>query len=382
MYALLHNTPARRASLRDLGYKAVEIEHIPYLPTLPDTYAFTASLLMLPPALVVWGLLFIFILPCGVMARIYLAMQADGVTRFGGPGWETLKILCLPFAVFIYAIGGFWWYFVLAASYALTWPVALFRIVFLCQLGVIQNNFAIIKKNWGLGGIQYDETFRCFVGMMGRVGFFNMVVGTPFMGGSPSCAAVLPVLKYFWLCNPFVFELEELFCTQQSPAPTDQDTVLGMWKQARDVLGVSKWDRAEMAKERIVRKWFVAHYAYGPSLGTQTETHVGSQFLRLHPRLFLLTNATYALENETSRSETCGQCIAKVNLTYTTMHYVTGYVEANVTKWAGFEHPMWCVVPKYGKLGRDLYEFCNILFIPYLVQANALYKPIVVRPDV
>lgn len=40
---------------------------------------------------------------------------------------------------------------------------------------------------------------------------------------------------------------------------------------------------------------------------------------------------------------------------------------------------MWIIVPKSSKLGRDLYEFANILFVPYL--REAIYATLVLRDD-
>ena len=99
------------------------------------------------------------------------------------------------------------------------------------------------------------------------------------------------------------------------------------------------------------------------------EAVVGSQLLNCHPKLYGHTRSEWCHENDKMDSTTGLLPVFKVYLDFFAYHFLTGYVELNVSRDGGVEHPMWCIVPKYGKLGRDLYQFANILFVPYLKEA-------------
>jgi len=278
MIVALHNTQARNSKLKDLGYDEIFIE-VKRAPIAADFYALLVMTALLPTAYAAWAVMTVLLAPCAVAARVYLALLPDDLDRFDGWGFALYKTLIFPLAALALAVGALHFWFVLICSHLLSLPVGLFRIVFMCQWGVIANNFRLIKPTLRFCPIAYDETVRACTALIVRVGLVDALIGTPFLGGYASAATVIPIAKFVAICNPWLFELEEAFVTQWGPMPRPDMPVDEFWQSSRDVLGQAKWSRDDAKSERIVHKWFTAVYAYGEGKGAPGEEVVGIQHL-------------------------------------------------------------------------------------------------------
>lgn len=181
-----------------------------------------------------------------------------------------------------------------------------------------------------------------------------------------------PILKLFWTTNPFYYELEVAHINQWTP-PMPDLTPHQVRHRTQTKIGRSK-HRLDFRKQLDVCR-FTPHYPFGPNNGVDEtlqgvyEPVVGSQYLNCQPKLYGHTRSEWCHETAKMDSENGLLPVFRVYLDFFAYHFLTGYVELNVTKEGGLEHPMWCIVPKYGKLGRDMYSFVNILFLPYMKEA-------------
>jgi len=383
MFALIDGTAkARRESLKREGYGSSPL-HVQYYPSFVDFYALLMSLVLLPPAMVFWCIVTAIMTPCMIAGFIYVECLPRPHDKFEGRGFNLLLTFMFPFTAIVACIAYAWWGFVLAFSYVFAAPVALVRIC--CgQKHVIDNNFKLLAPYWRGSSFNYAETTRAILGQADRHGFLSFLYGSPLFGSYASSICHVPILKYCWSTNPLLYELEEVFINQWTPT-AEGLTFAEVKHRTQTKVGRAKHRFEERAVIDAGR--FTPHYPYGMSYGVeeylQTMEHeesiVGSQYLNCHPKLFGYTRSVWAKDSDPLKSETAQLPIFRVYLDYFGYHFLTGFVELNVSKTCGIEHPMWIIVPKHGKLGRDLYEFANILFVPYLKEA--LYMTTIIRDD-
>jgi hypothetical protein len=189
------------------------------------------------------------------------------------------------------------------------------------------------------------DIFVTVVGQGHRQGIFEMTWLLVNM------RLIVPTLKYFVNCNPFIYELDERFVQQISTSMGDMP-VKDVSETIRKVISQAKQDTREEA-QRIDTWNFVPYYPYPPphkfwSIGMQVASYFS-----------LLVHTTHAdvVEEETKSSmfilsNTVERPIYRVMLWYNNpFHFLTGYVEASVStggasqadKKYGGEHPMWLV---------------------------------------
>jgi hypothetical protein len=375
MFALLHDTAAYRKRLQANGFSWTEVTQVPYCLTLPDVYALIISTLLLPMCIVIWCIITVLATPCTIMGSIYLCCIPRPYTRLQDSGFQVLLILCFPFASLIYIIGHFFWTFCYAMSFLLCAPVGLFRLIFLCQKDVLRENFRLLapySRDFFAWTMAYGDCARTCLGQLDRHGIWTCLIGTPFMGGFASAVAYIPVTKFLWMANPFLYELQEQFIVQTGAPVPVKATQLELRQMVMDKVCLAKPEDQE--RKLIDKEWFCPMYPYPPNLGNKREIVVGSQLVNLVPSLFGLMKVTFVQPEDKVRSEASGMPLFLVIFDNSTMHYLTGYVEANITKNGGLEHAMWCIVPKHAKMGRDLWAFINTLFLPYFQQENHLFE--------
>jgi len=136
---------------------------------------------------------------------------------------------------------------------------------------------------------------------------------------------------------------------------------------------------------------FAPHYPYGSDMDQTEQSVLGVQWLNINGNLMNYTQSIHAADDSKMRSGSGGLAFYRVNLNWLGFHFLTAYVEANITKGGGVyvyssfcsimhekqliiaflffnrrEHPMWAIVPRHNMLGRMMFSFCNTLFVPFL----------------
>jgi len=179
---------------------------------------------------------------------------------------------------------------------------------------------------------------------------------------------LMPWLKYYINCNPFIYDLDHRLCQQISTEMADVGTPKQVSETARGIISRSRQSRSQANRIDI---WsFVPHYPYPPkhrrwALGLQAG---GTKY----PGKFtLIVHTTHAVSTAGGSSEqfvlsnSVEQPIYRVMLWYSNpFHFLTGWVEASVStgmpsqpnKALGGEHPMWLVTAHSPMVsGRDAF---------------------------
>jgi hypothetical protein len=188
-----------------------------------------------------------------------------------------------------------------------------------------------------------------------------------------SCMLLLiPWLKYYVCCNPWIYDLDHRLVQQISTEMQDLGKLEDVSKQARRIISRAK--QLRQVAERIDIWNFVPHYPYPPphrrwALGLQAggSNYPGKFTLIVHTTHFDsevcgcdpddISDYHFVLSNCVDRP------IYRVMLWYSNpYHFLTGWVEASVSnglpsqpeKRHGGEHPMWLVTGKTPlTAGRD-----------------------------
>lgn len=343
--------------------------------TVADFYALTLSVLLMPGGILVWTLLTLLGLPCAALGKIYIKCQRRPTERFEGFGFFVFLVVCFPCFMLAGLIAWFWWTLVFALSFIATFPVLLVRL--LCgQFGVVSNNFSLLAPFATTGVNGYAPLARALLGQIDRQGLIEFFFKTPFFGGGASVVAWVPIVKHLWGANPFLYELELAYINQwNGPHPTIKEPKI---MKERIQLMCCRALEEEKEREMIDRMRFAPHYPYGPSKGKATnETVLGCQWLNINGNLMNFTTSTH-LQDEKTISPRASLPIFRVHLNLFQFHFLTAYVEANVTDHINVEHPQWAVVPKSsnkcplsgGYMGRVMFNFCNTLFVPFLKEVE------------
>jgi len=185
---------------------------------------------------------------------------------------------------------------------------------------------------------------------------------------------LMPWLKYYICCNPYIYDLDSRLCQQITTSMNDLGPVEHVADLARNIISRAT---QPAGKARRLDSWsFVPHYPYPPpdrrwALGLQAGG--GS-----YPGKFtLIVHTTHAISNAGGSTEqfvlsnSCAKPIYRVMLWYSNpFHFLTGWVEASVStgmpsqpdKYHGGEHPMWLVTGKT-KLtaGRDSFTGSGLI---------------------
>jgi len=177
---------------------------------------------------------------------------------------------------------------------------------------------------------------------------------------------LIPWLKYYICCNPWIYDLDHRLCQQISTEMDDLGTPSEVADTCRGI--ISRARQARSLANRLDLWSFVPHYPYPPpsrrwALGLQRG---GATF---PGKFFLIVHTTHACSDAGGSSEqfvlsnSCAQPIYRVMLWYSNpFHFLTGWVEASVTtgeksqlnKKHGGEHPMWLVTGRTPQVaGRD-----------------------------
>jgi len=308
--------------------------------------------------------------------------------RFDGPGFYLLIILTYPYAALLYAIAAFWWYMVMGWCLLTGLPVALVRVL-IGQGGDIANNFRLLWPFMKMNKFTYIGVARCVMGQIDRQGLMEFVFGNPIQGGIAASVALVPIIKYFWQINPFIYTLEEMFINQWTP-PLIVPAAPGL-NEERVIHGAKKMvSRAKQTrKERKIEdeSKFCANYPWGPSMGKERDVVIGLQF----PNSSKICNFTQTIHviDKSCRSSrfsykgappTGKTGVYIVILNAFSHHFLTGYVEVNFRHDTGLEHrtfcveraararkangpspALWCIVPKHGHMGVLSYMWVNEL---------------------
>jgi len=248
-------------------------------------------------------------------------------------------------------------------DYMMYYLFGFFFTLFTCRWGAMWRSHRAIDPYRNGPSIFWKATdiFCCIAGQSMRHGCVGTVYNLTVMW------TLIPWLKYFWNCNPWVYDLDERYIQQISTSMADLGDV--------DMGGVDNiCDTARRIISRAKQYWFlrvtqdfwhfVPHYPYPPK-GRRWAVGMQCGGSATTPVCFtLLVHTTHANSDHGGSSEQFllsnsvhpgGKPVYRVMLWYNNpYHFLTGFVEASISngghsqpvKFNGGEHPMWLVTNK------------------------------------
>eukprot|EP00931_Biecheleriopsis_adriatica_P057246 TRINITY_DN33957_c0_g1_i1.p1 TRINITY_DN33957_c0_g1~~TRINITY_DN33957_c0_g1_i1.p1 ORF type:complete len:517 (+),score=72.43 TRINITY_DN33957_c0_g1_i1:81-1631(+) len=325
-----------------------------------DQYVLSTTLLWMLPKLILFAvpMLLLNTLPV-LIARLYAATLPPGTERvmrsyYFYTIFSIASIVSLPAIPFI--LGS------LILDYAVYYVFSLLYCAFTCRWS---DAFASLEKirpyrNGPSIILHIPDFFIAIVGHTARHGFFETMYMVSAMW------LLMPWLKYYICCNPWIYSLSHRLCQQISTSMADCGTADQVAKTSQSIISEAvQWH----LKAHNIDSWsFVPHYPFPPperrwALGLQAggAGYPGKFTLIVHT-----THADSTAGGCTEQfvlSNSCERPIYRVMLWYSNpYHFLTGWVEASISngmpsqpdKKMGGEHPMWLVTARTPMVsGRD-----------------------------
>jgi len=314
-----------------------------------DCYVLVTTFLWLGPKILIFALpmLACHVLPMALI-RLYMSVLPDKTFQVSRSKsfyvvFTFTLMLALPAAVLI------------VLSYILDYIAYYFFCLLFCTCTCRwRQAMASLKKiqpyrNGPSVVLHLTDLFVALVGQTSR----QTVCETTYM---VSCMWLLmPWLKYYINCNPWIYDLGHRLCQQISTEMADLKGPDNVADTARYIISCTREDRN--TADRIDIWSFVPHYPFPPpdrrwALGLQAG---GTQYPGKFTLIVHTTHAIQSVRGVTEQfvlSNSCEQPIYRVMLWYNNpFHFLTGWVEASVStgmpsqpdKALGGEHPMWLV---------------------------------------
>jgi len=201
------------------------------------------------------------------------------------------------------------------------------------------------------------------MGQLDRQGYLELLIGLSMMIGAT------PVYKWLLMANPFTHKLEEVYLSQWSD-PLDANGDVEVDSQDQKIVQQTLRDvvcRSLLAERNryIIDAWPFTGYHQYPPPGRRSRTMAGIQFSNtMSAPLFSHSTLPYDVPGHVPRSPSAAWGLLIVYIQWWNPFYpYTGYVELNVRKGGGLEHPMWLFNDRSSKLHMADLDAINRLFV-------------------
>eukprot|EP00457_Paulinella_chromatophora_P004495 gb/GEZN01004507.1/.p1 GENE.gb/GEZN01004507.1/~~gb/GEZN01004507.1/.p1 ORF type:complete len:445 (+),score=68.18 gb/GEZN01004507.1/:159-1493(+) len=298
--------------------------------------------------------------------------------------WQLMLYVTLPYGLLLYALHWATWLVIFLGSLVLSLPALVIRVVFLCQLRSILNNFYLLWPYMRMNRQSYFKTAVAIMGEADRQGVWELVFGkcgSSIPGGLATSITIIPCMKYFFQANPLLFKLEEVHINQWTPpilfVPDGIKDREGLIKDVRIL--VSRYLHTLEKRKANDKVLFAAHYPWPRDNFKTRESVTGIQWPE-RSKTVNFTTTTHVIAGNNSfpllengkwkwvKDSPIPRCpegaygIYEVRLYWLANHFLTGYVEVNYRKDGGLEHPMYCILDPNSHWAMTTYEFVNDLF--------------------
>jgi hypothetical protein len=129
-------------------------------------------------------------------------------------------------------------------------------------------------------------------------------------------------------------------------------------------------------RHEMIDAWpFVGFHQYPPA-SRESKTVLGMQF-NDSPAIIFISHTTHPsdIPGHVPRSELASKGVIIVRLQYwNPFYHLCGYVEVNVRKDGGVEHPMWLLADKKSKLQMGVFDMINSLFVRMCIHFTDLIQ--------
>merc|ERR1719215_1121913 len=342
-----------------------------------DIYVLTTTAIwMLPKLIVLLPLMLVLGFVPILMTRVYITLLPEPLDRVprshGFYFWFCVTLLCaLPTicGILVNLLLDSIMYYIFSFVYCLV----------TCQWGILWSNLDKIRPFRHGPSLfwKMPDIWLCIMGQHMRQGIFETIYIVSMMW------VLMPWLKFYINCNPWIYELDHRLVQQISTSLSDIGNVDEVAEECRHVIS-----RARHSRERAHRidLWsFVPHYPYPPAdrrwaIGIQAggAAYPGKFTLLVHTthadskmgssRVNTRGNKGYGRTPEEEEvcthlgsqeqfvlSNSIARPVYRVMRWYNNpFHFLTGWVEASIStgypsqpqKMHGGEHPMWLVSAK------------------------------------
>ena len=193
------------------------------------------------------------------------------------------------------------------------------------------------------------DLIRCHEGVYNRQGL-------EYVYSVPNMIALLPPAKLFFL-NPLLRKLEPFFLTQVSQ-PYKASTEKLKSSCIDITTNVNLACKNASFVDKLVFMGFYPDNAYGHTLGMQMGKGGAVNMM-------VWTRHAFKYKGMQTRCSNVKHPLLQVYVDACNLfHFVTGYVEVNITKKNGVEHAMWLVI--------DTSSYCSTLWLHFVNQTFAL----------
>ena len=229
----------------------------------------------------------------------------------------------------------------------------------------------------------FSDLVAAFIGGLDRQGFCEFVIAVPQM------VAVVPAVKHTIVNNPFLYRLQEVYVNQWTP-PLDPDGDGEFLYDLDDRATFRETIQAQVCRSLLRERnrahtdtWpFAGHHQYPPP-ARPSKTVAGLQFSKAGPgRWTLISHTTlgFLVPGNLPRSRYAAWNLLRVHLLwYNPWYIISGYVEVNVRKDSGLEHPMWLIADPSSKLHCAVLNAINQIFV---ATGNSFAEYIRLQPGV
>ncbi|CAJ1331735.1 unnamed protein product, partial [Effrenium voratum] len=295
---------------------------------LADTYCLvTTALWMLPKAIIFVLPMLLLNIPSMVVIRCYAGSFK--------PGTDEVKRSCgywLSFllAAFCYIPAGILAIVMLWLDYVFYWIFGLVFCLFTFRWCAVWKSMRALDpyRNGPWIILHIPDLYTALIGQTNRQGVFEVTYTLA------TCLYIMPWLKYYMNCNPWLHNLDHRMVNQISTELAEINPLEHRASIARDIISRTKHKPQRASKLDL---WsFVPHYPYPPP---GRRYAMGFQQGGTWPKSFLLmvhtTHANRADGGSTEQmvlSNTCSYPVYRVMLWYNNpYHFYSGWVEAQLT---------------------------------------------------
>ena len=358
--------------------------------TCRDAYCNLIYFVANVPALLVYAFAILLQLPLLLGCSIYgctLSRPTERVRR--GCSFHVLCAILFPLTMPLIALAFVWTWVLRLYRFVLCFPVGL------CRRQRTKSSWAALQTFSGavaeyspeerharspadiLAGKfwprwQFMDFVIAFIGAIHRQSICELFFAVP--GG----LAFVPPMKVLLYTNAYLFDLKVVYTNQWSD-PLDATGDYRLTARDEEIIKNELKPmvfnaKAEAFRSKLTDPWrFAGHYPYPPP-DRESRTVIGMQYSDWLVRTALLTHTTHAYDvpGHTPRSTHATWNLCAVHLaSWNPFHFFTGYVEVNVRKDGGIEHPMWLCMDPQSRIHLDYVDGVNKLFVELLFNFEA-----------
>ncbi|EQC25430.1 hypothetical protein SDRG_16696 [Saprolegnia diclina VS20] len=317
--------------------------------SLADAFGILLCILIAPLGVPLYLVFFVYLLPVFTLLRLYLAClpaPTMRISRHCGFQLTSLVLFLLTLPLLLLTA-----LYLTMSLVVIALPGSILYGFITCNIRHFCRNMTVLKDHRRLGHWSWNDIVVVVLGEVHRQGVWKLALVFPCV------CLVVPLLKYVFVVNPFLFPLKETFTNQWTEAMPMTDATI-----VSSIVKSVTWSVVDRStREEIRNDYFSANY---PLPEKKDDVVVGIQVMSI----VNLTNSIHNVENKLVRSTTAKRGLFRVPLyLYNPFHIMTGYVEVNLQFGFALEHPMWCITGT-NYLGNQFYKNANALFWNYAPQ--------------